>query len=201
MSSSGFSHPGSTNHDQRWQKYLHGIQARESASLQALYDETSNILYGLAYRVLNDTADAEEVILDVYYQVWNSVGRFDSSRGTVWSWLMVMTRNRAIDRLRKSKVRRSRELSIEEPLEKASESPVPETQSIFLQERALVRQAMAALAAEQREAIELAFFSGLTHSEVAETLRIPLGTIKSRIRVGIQKLRETLPPDVWAARS
>jgi RNA polymerase sigma-70 factor (ECF subfamily) len=199
MSSLG--HPQPAGHDQRWRGYLEGIRARHSSSLESLYDETSRVLYGLAYRVLKDPADAEEVILDVYYQIWNSVSHFDPSRGSVWSWLTVITRNRAIDRLRKSKTRRSHELPVEEPIEQASTTPQPETQSIFVQESTLVRQAMAALAAEQREAIELAFFSGLTHSEVAETLGMPLGTIKSRIRMGIQKLRETLPAGVWAART
>jgi RNA polymerase sigma-70 factor (ECF subfamily) len=112
-----------------------------------------------------------------------------------------MTRNRAIDRVRKSNVRRTRELSIEEPIEAASDRPAPEMQSILEQQRVLVRKAMAELAADQREAIELAFYSGLSHSEVAEALGAPLGTVKTRIRVGMQKLRKALPGDLWIGAS
>src|ERR1051325_2429911 len=112
MSSSGQPISAAASADRRWLHYLEGIQAGDSAALEGLYDETSRVLYGLAYRVLNDQADAEEVILDVYHQIWNSVNRYDSARGSVWSWLAVMTRNRAIDRLRKSNLRRSRELPI-----------------------------------------------------------------------------------------
>ena len=166
--SSGAIASGLTNAEQRWRRYLARIQDRDSAALQELYDESSRVLYGLAYRMLGDRADAEEVILDVYHQVWSSADRYDASRGSVWSWLTVMTRNRAIDRLRKSNLRRTRELPIEEPVDSATGMPEPERQSMFAQEQRLVRQAMATLGKEQRQAIELAFFSGLSHSEVAE---------------------------------
>jgi RNA polymerase sigma-70 factor (ECF subfamily) len=199
--SSGAIASGLTNAEQRWRRYLARIQDRDSAALQELYDESSRVLYGLAFRMLGDRADAEEVILDVYHQVWSSADRYDASRGSVWSWLTVMTRNRAIDRLRKSNLRRTRELPIEEPMDSATGMPESERQSMFAQEQRLVRQAMAKLGKEQRQAIELAFFSGLSHSEVAETLGAPLGTIKTRIRVGIQNLRKALPVDVWAVKN
>src|SRR6185295_10694540 len=132
---------GGTICEQRWRSYLEGIQAHDTESLTLLYDETSRILYSLAYRVLNDPADAEEVILDVFHQVWNAGDRYDSSRGSVWGWLTVLTRNRAIDRLRKASLRRSRELQIEDRTDSASDSPAPESASIFAQERIMVRQA------------------------------------------------------------
>jgi RNA polymerase sigma-70 factor (ECF subfamily) len=103
--------------------------------------------------------------------------------------------------LRKSNLRRTRELPIEEPVDSPTGVPEPEQQSIFAQEQRLVRQAMAKLGKEQRQAIELAFFSGLSHSEVAETLGAPLGTIKTRICMGIQNLRKALPVDVWAVKN
>src|SRR5690242_3365860 len=131
MSSSGTTLSGLTPSEQRWRMYLERIATGDSACLQALYDESSRLLYGLAYRVLGDPADAEEVILDVYHQVWNSAKRYDSSRGNVWNWLMVMTRNRAIDRMRKANLRKTVELPIDEPVERVSETPAPETQSIF----------------------------------------------------------------------
>jgi RNA polymerase sigma-70 factor (ECF subfamily) len=166
-----------------------------------LYDETSRVLYSLAYRVLNDREDAEEVMLDVYQQVWNSAHRFDPARGNVLSWLAVMTRNRAIDRVRQSNVRRSRELQVEDQVDTACDRPAPERQSILAQQQVLVRQAMATLGQEQREAIELAFYSGMSHSEVADALGEPLGTVKTRIRVGMQKLRKALPSDLLVGRS
>jgi RNA polymerase sigma-70 factor (ECF subfamily) len=197
----GAAQSGLTRVEQRWREYLERIQGRDSNALQALYDETSRVLYSLAFRVLNDREDAEEVLLDVYQQIWNAAGRFDASRGSVLSWLAVVTRNRAIDRVRQSNARRTHELSIEEPVETADESPAPETLSILDQQRRLVREAMATLAKEQRDAIELAFYSGMSHSEVAEALGEPLGTVKTRIRVGMQKLRKALPADLWAGRS
>src|SRR5262245_31223385 len=95
--------------EERWRAYLEGIQSQDARSLTLLYDETARLLYALAYRVLNDPADAEEVILDVFHQVWTAGDRYDARRGSVWGWLTVMTRNRAIDRLRQASLRRTRE--------------------------------------------------------------------------------------------
>jgi RNA polymerase sigma-70 factor (ECF subfamily) len=189
----------SSVYEQRWRAYLEGIRTRDAGSLQTLYDESSRVLYSLALRVLNDREDAEEVILDVYQQVWKAVDRYDPARGTVLAWLAVMTRHRAIDRLRQSNVRRTRELPVEAAAEAASGSPAPEAETILEQRRRLIREAMGTLAPEQREPIELAFFSGMSHSEVAETLGAPLGTIKTRIRTGMQKLRKALPAELSVA--
>jgi len=168
------------------------MRAGDTEALGRLYDETSGIVHGFALRVLNNPADAEEVVLDVYQQVWNLRGAFDAGRGTVRAWLTTLTRSRAIDRLRSTGKREKRETSIESGWEPPSGSPVPETESILQQESALIRQALAALAPGEREAIELAFFRGLTHVEVAEALGAPLGTIKTRIRGGLRKLRDSL---------
>ena len=180
--------------ENRWRTYIGGIRAKDSHALSQLYDETSGILYSFALRMLNDPSDAEEVVLDVYQQVWKSSESFDSARGSVLAWLTVLTRSRSIDRLRRAGPRRARETSIEQVWEAPSPGPEPEAQSMFQQERRLVRRALEELAPEQREAIELAFFRGLTHVEVAEALGTPLGTIKTRIRVGMRKLRDTLAP-------
>jgi RNA polymerase sigma-70 factor (ECF subfamily) len=183
--------------EQKWRALVERIRARDAGALEALYDETSRVLYSLAHRVLNDREDAEEIILDVYQQVWNAADRYDPARGSVLSWLAVMTRNRAIDRLRQSNARRNRELPVEATVEAPSEAVSSEMRSILEQQRVLVRKAMATLGREQREAIELAFYSGLSHSEVAQALGAPLGTVKTRIRVGMQKLRKALPADLW----
>jgi RNA polymerase sigma-70 factor (ECF subfamily) len=181
-----------SGNEQRWRTYLEGIREGQTEPLARLYDETSFILFGLALRVLTDQADAEEVVLDVYQQVWRAHHTYDAARGGILSWLTVMTRSRAIDRLRSAGTRRARELPIEEGRDEPSHQPAPETQSIFAQQRRIIRRALAALAPEQRQAIELAFFRGLTHSEVAERLGAPLGTIKTRIRIGMHRLRDQL---------
>ncbi len=183
-----------TQHEARWRTYLQGIREGRSESLGQLYDETCALLMGLAVRVLRDPADAEEVVLDVYQQVWRSAGTFDPTRGSVMGWLTMVTRSRAIDRLRSAGARRTRETPIEDKLDLPSDAPPPESQSIFAQEQQLVRRALEELDPDQREAIELAFFRGLTHVEVAEALGAPLGTIKTRIRSGMRKLREALEP-------
>jgi len=181
--------------EELWRSHIRGIRARNPESLASLYDETSRFLYGLALRILANQADAEEVILDVYQHVWNQSAVYDDARGNVWTWLSVMTRNRAIDRLRQSNTRRAREAPIEMESERADPAAVPESWSILQQERRLVRDAMGSLQQDQRRAIELAFFDGLTHTEIAEKLGAPVGTIKTRIRVGLRRLKDAITPD------
>jgi RNA polymerase sigma-70 factor (ECF subfamily) len=180
--------------DWRWRGCLERIRTKDAQALAEFYDETSSLLYGLAMRILNDPADAEEVVLDVYQHVWKSAHAFDENRGSVWGWLAVLTRSRAIDRLRQAGVRRRRELPVEHGQDKASGSPGPELQSLHGEERRMVRRALETLSSGEREAIELAYFSGLTHVEVAEALGEPLGTVKTRIRAGLRKLRDALAP-------
>ena len=170
------------------------MRAGETQALAQFYDETCAAIFGLALRVLNDRADAEEIVLDVYQQFWSSRHTFDPDRGTVWGWMTTLTRSRAIDRLRSAGSRRGHELPIEPGWETASHGLQPEQQSIFQQERKLVQEALQVLTPEQRQAIELSFFGGLTHMEVAGMLKVPLGTIKTRIRVGMRRLRDVLAP-------
>ena len=180
-----------TQNEARWRGYLAAMQEGQTEALGHLYDETSPVVFGLALRILNDRADAEEVVLDVYQQLWSSRQTFDAARGTVWAWLAMMTRSRAIDRLRAGS-RRGRELPLDATWEIPGSDPIPEQASMFHQERRLVRQALDSLSPEQRQAIELTFFRGLTHVEVAEQLGAPLGTIKTRIRSGMRRLRDAL---------
>lgn len=170
---------------------MRGVRARNPESLAALYDQTSRFLYGLALHILRDQADAEEVILDVYQHVWNHAELYDETRGNVWNWLAVVTRHRAIDRLRQANSRRAREAPMEIGHDRGASDGVPES-LILQQERQVVRRAMGALKPGERQAIELAFFAGLTHVEVAERLGAPLGTIKTRIRAGLRRLREAM---------
>jgi RNA polymerase sigma-70 factor (ECF subfamily) len=167
----------------------------DEAALAALYDATHAHVFGYARHVLADDGAAEEATLDVYLQVWRESARFDRSRGTVITWLMNLARSRAIDRLRAAggPVRR-----LERPLESAGAEPSGDLQpaeTSFLRERReRIEAALARLPLEQREAIRCAFLLGMTHVEIARFTDEPLGTIKTRIRTGLLRLRELLHP-------
>ena len=154
-------------------------------------------MFGLILRVVSDRATAEEVLLDVYTQIWRQAGSYDLKRGAPLAWMMTIARTRGIDRLRSSKADLTRE-----PLETSSEvtatTPSPEDASVASERGRLVRSALETLSAEQREVIELAYYSGLSHSEIALRLNQPLGTVKTRTRLGMMKLRDTLRPILGA---
>jgi RNA polymerase sigma-70 factor (ECF subfamily) len=179
--------------EKRWREYLGGIAAGNGEPLGRLYDEAAAMLYGLAMRIVGNPADADEVVVDVFEQVWRTAKNFDASRGSVWRWLTILTRSRAVDRLRAAKMRQQREQTAEPTQEHLmSDEPSPHDTSEFREQQLLIRQALSVLPSDQRRAIELAYFSELTHMEIAATLRVPLGTIKTRIRVGMDKLRTVL---------
>ena len=177
-----------------WVDWISQIVQEDESALARLYDASSPLVYGLALRILGDSGAAEEVTLDVYLQVWKQANRFDPVRGRVSTWLMTMARSRAIDKLRG----KAQELSLAETLEAVaeirSESPDPEQSAAVAQQQAEVRKALSTLSEEQRHAIELAFFNGFSQNEIAMKLNEPLGTIKTRIRNGMLKLRELLQP-------
>jgi len=165
----------------------------DQTALASLYDQSASLVYGIAVKMLGDLSDAEEVTIDVYHQVWRAAKSYDSSRGSVTSWLVTMARSRAIDRLR-SRTNRSRteQLAGTRSADLPSIAAGPDETTLAEQRRKRILSAMAVLSPEQREAIELAFFSGLTHAELAERFKQPLGTVKTRIRLGMMKLREQL---------
>lgn len=165
------------------------IMGDESA-LAALYDRYAGLLFAMLLRILRDRQTAEEVLQDLFLQLWRGAARYDASRGSLPAWLMVMGRNRAISRLRR---RDSQELleDVEAWPANAIASGVDieeETQRAQLAER--LRAAMTALPLEQREAVEFAYFEGMTQTEIAERTGSPLGTVKSRVRAALQSLRE-----------
>jgi RNA polymerase sigma-70 factor (ECF subfamily) len=173
-----------------WQHYLALISAGDEAALAQLYDESSALVYSLALRMLASRADAEEVVCDVYAQIWRDARAYDAGRGGTWSWIAMLCRSRCLDRMRS----RSARITAEIPLAAADLEALPD--SLWPEElqvrREAVRKAMEALEPEQRELVRLAYFSGLTHTELAEELHLPLGTIKGRIRTAIQKMRHLL---------
>jgi RNA polymerase sigma-70 factor (ECF subfamily) len=161
-------------------------------ALSSFYDRTSRLIYGLVLRILNDATAAEEVLLDVYMQVWRQAASYDRSRGKPLAWLVTIARSRAIDRLRSTRQETMRRESLDTSdraawLTTGFEDPTdaPELQRI-------VRAALNSLPTEQRTVIELAYYLGMSHSEIAAELRQPLGTIKTRTRLGMMKLREQL---------
>ena len=160
-----------------------------------LYDRFSRPLFATALRILHNSAEAEDIVQDVFLALWEKAAAFESGRGSAFAWAVTLTRNRAIDRVRMRK-RRS-ELLAETTAEDAGTQPSdagPDSaDGLVLKEQAgAVRAAVAALPADQQRAVELAFFSGLTQQEIAEKLREPLGTVKARIRRGLLRLRDTL---------
>lgn len=172
------------------------IAAQDRSALAEFYDATKRYAFGLALRIVSDRSTAEEVTLDAYQQVWRDAKRFDAERGRVLSWLLLIVRSRAVDSLRSKAHRTKQQESAFDPAlhDRAASSRTPE-ESLEIAARAdLVRRALDALDADKRHAIDLAFFGGLTHSEVSEQLGLPLGTVKTRIRSGMQQLREALSP-------
>jgi len=185
--------------DQDWASLIGRIASGDQSALATLYDSTCRMVFGLVLRILSDHPAAEEVALDVYTQVWRQASSYDGQRGTPVAWLLTIARSRAIDRLRSSR----QELLRKEPLESASTESTseadPEQDSLLSERKRLVRSALQELSPEQREVIELAYFSGLSHSEIAAKLGQPLGTVKTRTRLGMMKLRDALSPIVGEA--
>lgn len=174
---------------------LERIQAGDADALDILYGRYAPPVYSLVWRVLQSTEEAEDVALDVFWQIWRQADRYDPSRGAPPAWIFTVARSRAIDRLRARHRREDRTVSFDDPgtnLDPLDEEAAPDQVASFRQTRDAVREAMNSLSPVQREAVELAFFKGLTHVEIARKLRQPLGTVKTRIRQGLIRLRKKL---------
>ena len=178
--------------DERWDDLVRHMAQGDRDALGSLYDATHGPVHALVGRIVKDDATAEEVTGDVYLQAWQQADRFDTDRGTVLTWLLAIARTRAIDRMRVGVAARD----AREPIERAAHVPClrpgPEDVCAVDQRRRHVRAALADLPREQREAIELAYYDGFSHSEIADRLEQPLGTVKTRIRLAMTKLRDTL---------
>ena len=180
--------------DQDWAALIKRVADGDQSALTQLYDSTSRLVFGLVLRVVGDRATAEEVVLDVYTQVWRQAATYETNRGAPLAWIMTIARTRGIDRLRAGK----HDFQNKEPLDSIGEArstiASPEEDTVMSERRLMVRSALDSLSAEQREVIELAYYSGLSHSEIALKLNQPLGTVKTRTRLGMMKLRDTLRP-------
>jgi RNA polymerase sigma-70 factor (ECF subfamily) len=160
-----------------------GVRARDEGAMAGLYDRYSSLVYSVALRVLGDTGAAEDVLQEIFLQLWRKPAAFDSARGSMGAWLSVIARNRSIDALRK----RRPETDIEDVVLSVETNFADNAD----RGRALgkIRQVLGTMAAPQRSALEMAFFEGLTHTEIAAKTGEPLGTIKTRIRAGLLSLR------------
>lgn len=171
---------------------LEGMARGEHGALAELYDRHGRLVYSLALRVLRDQGDAEDVVQDVFSQAWRQASRYESSRGPVVAWLMNLARSRAIDRLRSRRARPETGADDAEVARMPDLAPPIDDQLALSDQAERVRAAVEQLSLLQRVAIELAFYEGLTHVEIAERLELPLGTVKTRIRQGLSKLKERL---------
>ena len=176
-------------------RLLGRVAEGDRAAFSELYDRFSRPLYATAFRILNDAAEAQDIVHDAFVALWEKAATFETSRGTAFSWALTLTRNRAIDRLR-SRRRRAELLDSSAPsdlgLDENSSGPSADDSASASDQAVAVRAAVATLPADQQRALELAFFGGLTQEEIAARLRTPLGTIKARIRRGLLKLRDQL---------
>lgn len=166
---------------------------RDVSAFEQLYDRHSRIVYGLVLRILQQASTAEEVVQDIFLQLWRNAAQYDGSRGPFLPWLLTLARNRALDHLRLKSERQRRREEQSEQLPPVVVSAPDFAAKLDDQRRAArVRELMSALQPQQKRAIELAYFEGLSHSEIAARLEEPLGTVKSWIRNGLLKLKEGL---------
>ena len=163
---------------------LSAIRSGDEKAMGELYDRYSGIVYAVALRVLGDAGAAEDVLQEVFMQLWRNPGLFDSSRGSLAPWLSVITRNRAIDQIRK----RRPETDVDDVVVSVEPDLVGEAERAMAMTK--VRTVLSGMPAAQRTALEMAYFEGLTHTEISEKTGEPLGTIKTRIRSGLLTLRK-----------
>jgi RNA polymerase sigma-70 factor (ECF subfamily) len=171
-----------------------GRMARgDHQALAELYDRHARPIFSLALRILQERSDAEDVVQEVFAQAWTQAARYDAARGSVAAWLLNMTRSRAIDRLRSKRARPDIAVDTVTPLDEIAADSVPQDAQLLSAEQvAKLRNALQELPALQRIALELAYYEGLTHAEIAGRLEQPLGTVKTRIRQAMITLRESM---------
>jgi len=172
-------------------KLVSRVSRRDQDALASLYDRHRSLVFTLALRILRDRFEAEEILSEVFFQAWRSAGGYDPARGSVEGWLINLCRSRAIDRLR-ARGRRGAKLAalaLSEPPGVAGAADGPESRAESQERREQVMHLLSLLSPEQRRAIEMAYYEGYSHSEIAEALGEPLGTVKTRIRQGLIALR------------
>ena len=172
------------------------LKGGDIAAFEALYDRYCRLVYSVALRTLRDLPAAEDVVQEVFFRLWERGRQFDGSRGPFVPWLIGVARNRAIDECRRQRRRLRFESPgvTEEDFSAQTTTPDPSLAGELAEDRAAVQAALSTLPVEQRLAIELAYFQGMTQQEIANTLGHPLGTVKTRMRMGLRKVRSALEP-------
>ena len=182
---------GSAEKDDR--ELIQRMASKDANALDAFYSRYNRLAFSLIFSILGNRADAEDVLSDVFWQVWQQSSRYDSSRGKPVAWLLTISRTRAIDRLR-STSRQQMETQVEEAqLGPASSAAEPDP-FVSADVRGAVQEALQSLPEQQRIPLEMAYFQGMSHTEIAAALRQPLGTVKDRIRTGMLNLKKRLRP-------
>lgn len=166
------------------------VAERDESALELLYDRYARLLYSVILAILRDADEAQDLLQEVFVQIWNNASSFDPARGTAYAWIVALTRNRSIDRLRSKnfRERRNETDSLDIAMELATNELTPLDATVVVERAHIVRAALLELLPEQRELLERAYFQGYTQSELSEELGIPLGTVKTRMRQGLQKL-------------
>jgi RNA polymerase sigma-70 factor, ECF subfamily len=174
-------------------RLIHRIAAGDDSAFDTLYGRFSGSLYGMVYRMMNDAKEAEDVLQEGFTYIWRKASTYDPNRSSPFAWAVMITRNKAIDRLRvRQRIEKLRERVTAEESFYQEKDETSANEPTLRERSALVRSALQQIPQEQRQALELSFFGGLTHEQIAERLDTPLGTIKARIRRGLLRLRDCL---------
>ena len=175
---------------------IHNLQAGDQQALGALYDRLAPVVNAVILRILGNQADAEEILEETFWHIWRDARTYDPARGTLAAWVITIARSRALDRLRVQKRQASNPAASAEEARAAltAESLTPEDTTLQNERARAVADALRVLPLEQRLPIELAYYEGLSQSQIADRLRQPLGTVKTRVRLGFARLREALRP-------
>jgi RNA polymerase sigma-70 factor (ECF subfamily) len=169
---------------------LRAVAGHDKEAFQQLYTRHSAMLFALGLKILSDRAEAEDVLQDAFVQIWKTAASFDNGRGKPVGWFIMLTRSRAIDRLRSRKTRTRLTETVAKDASQSGSAATPADQVLASEAQRAVRDAVNALPADQRTPIEMAYFGGLTQFEIAQQLSQPLGTVKTRMRAGMMRLRE-----------
>jgi len=174
------------------EELVRGVARIEPAPFEALYERHGAAAFGLARRMLGSPGLAEDAVQEAYISLWRAAARYDPARGSVRSWLLGMVRNRSIDMLRRLGVDERRRIAMVGFEDRVAAGEESDTDVIRREDATRVRSALATLPPDQRRVLELAFYGGFTHTEIAEHFDMPLGTVKGRARLGLEKLRSAL---------
>ena len=193
----GMTTPAQASENEFEARLISRIAEGDDSAFTALYGRFSSSLYGMAFRMMNDAKEAEDVLQEGFTYIWRKAASYDSSRSSPFAWAVMIVRNKAIDRLRvRQRLERLRDKVITEGTYYQEKDETSANEPSLRERGALLRSALKQIPQEQRQALELAFFGGLTHEQIAERLATPLGTIKARIRRGLIRLRDLMDEDL-----